>query len=83
MRYHSVNVYCGVVPNVQALIFLTRKQMVSIPTPVLPFVFTFIIKLHVVQNMTCFRELTRKVVTSVNRILLQNNPQIYTLEKSY
>ena len=34
MRYHTVNVYCGVVPNVQALILLTRKQMISIPTPV-------------------------------------------------
>ena len=43
MRYHTVNVYCDVVPNVQALIFLTRKQIISIPTPVLQFVFTFII----------------------------------------
>ena len=43
MRYHTGNEYCDVVPNVQALIFLTRKQMISIPTPVLQFVFTFII----------------------------------------
>ena len=41
--YHTGNVYCDVVPNVQALIFLTRKQMISIPTPVLQFAFTFII----------------------------------------
>ena len=34
MRYHTGNMYCGVVPNVQALIVLT---------PVLQFVFTFII----------------------------------------
>ena len=55
MRYHTGNVYCVVVPNVQALIFLTSKQIISIPTPVLKFVFTFIIWLHVVQNMAGFR----------------------------
>ena len=43
MCYHNENVYCDVVPNVQALIFLTRKQMIIILTPVLKFVFTFII----------------------------------------
>ena len=43
MRDHTGNVYCDVVPNAQALIFLTRKQITSIPTPVLQFVFTFII----------------------------------------
>ena len=43
MLYHTGNVYCNVVPNFQALIFLTRKQMSSIPTPVLQFVFAFII----------------------------------------
>ena len=43
MHYQNGNVYCDVVPNVQALIFLTRKKMISIPTPVLKFVFTFII----------------------------------------
>ena len=43
MSYHTVNVYCDVVPNVQALISLTRKQIISIPTPVFQFVFTFII----------------------------------------
>ena len=39
MRYHTGNVYWDVVPNVLALIFLTRKQMISIPTPVLQFFF--------------------------------------------
>ena len=43
MRCHTGNVYCDVVPNVQALIFLTRKQVISIPKPVLQFIFTFII----------------------------------------
>ena len=43
MPYHTGNVYCDVVPNFQALIFLTRKQMISIPTPVLQLLFTFII----------------------------------------
>ena len=43
MRYHTGNVYCDVVPNVQELIFLTRKQMNSILTPALQFVLTFII----------------------------------------
>ena len=43
MRYHTGNVYCNVMTNVQELIFLTKKQMISIPTPVLQFVFTFII----------------------------------------
>ena len=43
MRYHTGDVYCGVVPNYQALISLTRKQIISIPIPVLPLVFTLII----------------------------------------
>ena len=42
MRYHTENVYFGIVQNIQALIFLTRKQMISIPTPVLQFVFTLL-----------------------------------------
>ena len=42
-RYHTGNIYYDVVPNVKALIFLTRKQMLSIPTPVLQFVFIIII----------------------------------------
>ena len=50
MRYHTVNVYCDVVPNLQALILLTRKQIIIIPTPVLQLVFTFIIWLYVVQT---------------------------------
>ena len=83
MRYHTGNVYWDVLPNVLVLIFLTRKQMISIPTPVLHFVFTFMIWLHVLQNMAGFRYLTRKVVASVNRIMLQDNQQKYTLEKSY
>ena len=36
--YHTGNVYSDDVPNVLALIFLTRKHMISIPTPVLQFV---------------------------------------------
>ena len=55
MCYHTRNMYYDVVPNVQALILLTRKHMISIPTPVLKLVFTFIILLHVVQNMAGFR----------------------------
>ena len=43
MRYHTGNVYYDVVPNVQELIFLIRKHMIRIPTPVLQLVFTFII----------------------------------------
>ena len=43
MCYQTVNVYCNVVPNVQTLIFLTKKQIIIIPTPVLQFVFVFII----------------------------------------
>ena len=43
MHYHTGHVSYDVVPNVQALIFLIRKQMISIPTLVLQFVFTFII----------------------------------------
>ena len=54
MRYHIRNLYCGVVPKFQALIFLTRKQMISIPTPVLQLIFTFIIWLHFVKNMAGF-----------------------------
>ena len=37
MCYHTVDLYYDVVPNVLAVIFLTRKQMISIPTPVLQF----------------------------------------------
>ena len=43
MSYHTVNVHCGVLSNVQVFIFLTKKQIISIPTPVLQFVLTFII----------------------------------------
>ena len=43
MHYHTGNVYCDVVPNIQALIFLTRKQILSIPTLVLQLVFKLII----------------------------------------
>ena len=43
MRYHTGNVSLDFVPNVQVLIFLTKKQIISIPTQVLPFVFAFII----------------------------------------
>ena len=82
MRYHTGNVYCNVVPNVQASIFLTRQQTIIIPAPVLQFVFTSFIWFDVVQNMAGFRWMTRHVVTSVNRILLQENQQNYALEKS-
>ena len=43
MRYHTGNVYCDVFPNVLALIFLTKKQMIIIPTPVLQLFLKFII----------------------------------------
>ena len=43
MSYHAGNVYFNVFHHVQALTLLNRKQMISIPTPVLPFVFIFII----------------------------------------
>ena len=43
MCYLTGNVYCYVVPNFQALIFLTRKHIINIPTPFLQLVFTFII----------------------------------------
>ena len=43
MSYKIGNVYCDVVPNAQVLIFLTRKHMISIQTPVLQFIFKFII----------------------------------------
>ena len=35
MRYHTENMYYDVVPNVQALTFVTRKHIISIPTPAL------------------------------------------------
>ena len=50
MHCHTGNVYCNFVPNFLALIFMTKKQMIIIPTLVLQLVFTFIIWLHVVQN---------------------------------
>ena len=43
MCCNTGNVYCDVVPIVQALFFPIRKHMISIPTPVLQLVFTFII----------------------------------------
>ena len=51
MSNHTGNMYFDVVPNVQALIFLTRKNMISTPTPVLQLVVKFIILLHIVNNM--------------------------------
>ena len=38
MNYHTGKVSCDVVPNVQALIFLMKKQMINIPTLVHQFV---------------------------------------------
>ena len=35
IHYHTGNVYCDIVPNFLALILLTRKHMISIPTPFL------------------------------------------------
>ena len=32
IRYHTGNLYCNVVQNFQVLIFLTKKQMINIPT---------------------------------------------------
>ena len=43
MLYHTENVSYDVVTNVQELIFLTKKQMINIPTQVNQFVFIFII----------------------------------------
>ena len=43
MSDHTGNVYYDDVPNAQALILLTRKHMIRIPTPVLQFVFICII----------------------------------------
>ena len=54
MRYHTVNVYFGVVSKVQSYILFTKKQMINIPTKYHQFVFTFIIYLHVVQHMEVF-----------------------------
>ena len=41
MHYHTVNVYCDVAPNVNVLILMTRKQIISVSTLVHQFVFTF------------------------------------------
>ena len=43
IRYHTVNVYCDIVPNFQTLIFLTNKHMISITKPVLQYFLTFTI----------------------------------------
>ena len=43
IHYHTGNVYYYVVPNVHVLILLTKKQMISIPTQLLQFVFKFIV----------------------------------------
>ena len=71
MCYHTGNVCWDVVTNVLALILLTSKQTISIPNPVIKFVFIFILWLHVVKNMAGFHYPTRKVADSVNRIMLQ------------
>ena len=42
IQYHTENVYCNVVPNFHVLIFLIKKQMISIMTQPLQFVFIFI-----------------------------------------
>ena len=81
MCYHTGNVYWYVVPNFLVLISLTRKQMISIPTPFLKFVFEFIIWLHVVQNMTDFCYLTRKVFNCQHDTASVQSTK-YTLEKS-
>ena len=43
MHYHTGNISCDVVSNVQVLIFLNKKQMINILTLVLQFDFTCII----------------------------------------
>ena len=43
MHYQNVSVSCNAVPNFQALIFLTKKQMINISIIVHQLVFTFII----------------------------------------
>ena len=55
MRYHTGNVYCDVVPNFQALTFLTRKQIIIIPTPVLQISFHIY---HLIARCTKYGRLT-------------------------
>ena len=55
MYYPTGNIYCGVIPNFQVLIFLTKRQMINIPKLDLQFNFTSIIKLRVLQHMEGFR----------------------------
>ena len=43
MHYHTGNLACDVVPNVQALILMAKKHMINIPTLVHQSVITFII----------------------------------------
>ena len=43
LHYHTGNVSFNVVPNVHGLVFLTKKQIINIPTLVLQFDFIFII----------------------------------------
>ena len=73
MHFHTGNVSFNFVWNVQTLIFLTRKQIINITT-----------KFHVYHLIArCSTHgrlpLNKKRVTSVNMILIMNNPQnIYT-----
>ena len=55
MHQHTGNVHCNVLPNVHVLIFLTKKQVISIPKKPLQFVFIFIIWLCFLRHMEILR----------------------------
>ena len=55
MHYQTRNVSCNVVPNVQLLIFMNKKEIINITTLVLQLYLTFIIQLHVVKHMEGIR----------------------------
>ena len=82
MHYHTGNVSYDVVTNFQALIFLTKKKMINIPTLVHQFVFHIY---HLIPRCSTHGRIPltdKKKVASVNRILFHKNSQKYTLEKS-
>ena len=70
IHYHTGNVSCDVVPNVQTLIFLTKKQIIKITTLVHQFVFHIF---HLIAQFSTHGRLLltdKKIVASVNMILL-------------
>ena len=82
MHFHTGNVYCGDVPTVLLLIFLTKKQLKNTKNQHPKLDFTFITLLEVVQLMVEFHRKTIKYVTCVNKNLYQIHLQKYTPEKS-